>query len=246
MKLLWLIALFALAISARAEQPTDAVTVYARWKMSLDADGKIMSLALKPGRVKDVLRDALEKTIRSWEFEPGKENGVPAATETTLSVEVTIAPMANDKGYSIVVNRAETGGTVEKIGVMPTISWAQAQGMKRDKKAKNLLVLRVTYDPSGVAEDIGIADGSPITKGPLVESAMTAVRTWTFDPERVGGHGLRARVLVPICYEVKTPGSADGKCKWTSPEGDKSVVGGQSVALDSSVHLKTDVAGKTL
>jgi hypothetical protein len=246
MKLLWVIVLLALAVPAHAQQPMDAVTVYARWKLTLDADGKITSLALKPGRVKDVLRDALEKTIRTWEFEPGKEGGVPAATETTLSVEVTVAPMANDKGYSIVVNRAETGGTVEKMGVMPSISWAQAQGMKRDKTAKNLLVLLVTYDQSGIAEEIGIADGSPMKKGSLVESAMAAVRTWTFDPERVGGHGLRARVLVPICYEAKTPDAKDEKCRWNSPYGEKSVVGGQSVALDSRVHLKTYVAGTTL
>lgn len=198
------------------------------------------------GRIKEVLRDALEKTIRTWAFEPGKENGIPAATDTTLIVEMNIARKADDAGLSVVLVRAFTGGAIRKIGAMPAFSRSQSQAMKKDKKAKNLVVLRVAYDKLGVPEEIAIADGSPITKGVLVEAAIKAVKTWAFDPERIAGHGLRAAALVPICYQNEATDESYEECEWSSPNGDGSFIGRGSVALDSSVHLKTEVAGLAL
>ncbi|MGB0134610.1 energy transducer TonB, partial [Dokdonella sp.] len=244
--LIFFLAQISLSSFAMGENQANSVTIYAEWKMSLRADGKIAALELKPGRVRDVLRNELETAIRLWEFEPGSVNGVNAATDTTLIVQLTISPNADGDGFSIVVDRAETGGAIETTGRMPAISWAQAQGMKRDKGAKNLLVLLITYDESGVPEQIEVADESPIEKGLLVSDAIEAVRTWRFDPEHIDGKGLRARALVPICYEFDTSDRSAAGCEWNSPYGNKAVPGRDSIVLDSSVTLKSDVIGKTL
>ena len=54
------------------------------WDMSLDASGKIVSLAAQ-GKDDEALQAKLEPVIRNWQFDPGRINSEPVATETRLA-----------------------------------------------------------------------------------------------------------------------------------------------------------------
>jgi hypothetical protein len=243
MKLQWSIVLLALAIPAHAEQVANTVTAYAQWRMSLDSDGKITALVLQPGRVKDVLRESLEKAIYSWEFEPGKVNGEPAATETSLMIKFTASVKSDASGFAVRIDSVDTGGAIKSMAKMPRFSssFAYHSAQSLDNP---LVVLDITYDSSGVPERVVVADGSPLTKGSLVDSAVYAIRTWRFEPERVAGHGIRARAIQPVCFDDNP---RTDKCNWKMPGSDSQVVDqSQRLALDSQVRLKSSVIGKTL
>ena len=112
---------------------------------------------------------------------------------------------------------------------------------------KNPLVLvRVTYDSSGNPDNVEIAEDSPVKKGTYAQSALSAIRTWTFDPERVAGQGLRATVLVPICFAPLASGPIGPACEREDALEGVSTDVGQSLSLDSSVTLESDVIGNTL
>ena len=55
---------------------------------SLDADGKINSMEPVDPRYLPEVRKQIEPIVRAWHFTPGKLDGRPAPTETTLGVSV--------------------------------------------------------------------------------------------------------------------------------------------------------------
>lgn len=231
--------------SARANSEPRAIEVYAEWKLSVDAEGRVTSLNFRPGQVQGGLQDKLESAIRGWSFKPGAINGRPAETSTTLIVNMSALPKPDDQGYEVTITRVRTGGAIAKIREVPSFSQSQVRTAMRGSK-NPLVLVRVTYDASGKPENVEIAEDSPVRKGSFAQSAMSAVRTWTFDPERVAGQGLRASVLVPICFKPMTSGDSSPACERDDvPEGASTDLG-QSLALDSSITLESDVVGSTL
>ena len=230
---------------AQAAEPDTSFNVTMSWHMSLDSKGQVTGLSIKPGRLNDALRVPMERAIRNWEFEPGKLNGQPTPTETTLRVKFNLTPTADKQSYAVTVDGVATGTSLKKIGKAARLSREEAT-RRRDLNEEALLVLDIVVDSDGVPETIAVADGSPITEGSLVDQAIKAVKTWKYEPERVAGHGVRSRVLQPICYEFSSDNSNGEKCKWKSPYSRGAQDSGSSIALDSTVKLKSDVIGRTL
>jgi hypothetical protein len=82
----------------------------------------------------------------------------------------------------------------------------------------------------------------------LVEASVKAARSWTFQPEIVGGRALAGTSVVPICYalNVLDTNRKEGKCDWKAPGHDRALENGEALALDPAAKLLTDVAGRTL
>ncbi len=239
------LVLFGAACSARADSAVDVVRLATEWKMSLDEHGKVTALTMKPGRATEVLGRILESAIRGWAFEPGAINGEPAATETSLVVGITLSPVDDGERYSARIDNVRTGGSIEKITTMPVFTSNQADRVRKDR-VNPLVMLLVTYDVNGRPEEVLVADESPVRKGGLASQAVSAVKTWIFSPERVAGHGIRARALVPVCFVAVVDKNGQGDCKDSRPDGTNSPEMGQSLALSTEVRLKSDVIGRLL
>jgi hypothetical protein len=231
--------------SAQTAEPDRPTTAYAEWSMSLDVQGHVMDLKLKPGRVTELLRGPLERAIRSWEFEPGTVNNEPAPTETTLVIKFSVALTSDNEAFVITLDDVHTGGSIKHKEKLPSLTWFDAREKARIG-APSLLILRVTYDSHGKPTDVIVEEGSPITEGKQVKDSIKVVRSWTFEPERVAGHGVVAQALVPICYVYDESTHDPRKCIRDSVLGKRDFSSGRSLALDSSVKLKSDVIGRTL
>lgn len=241
---LWFVC-FISASFAFAAQPEGLVKVEAEWNMSLDANGAITALDAKPGQMKDPLRKILETAVRGWEFEPGSVNSKPAATETNLSVSISLWPAADGNSYSMKFDGVQTGGGLAKIGNMPTFPPNQVK-KSRSKGINYVVVLEISYDENGTPGEIVVADHSPVKHGSLVTEAIRAVRTWTFKPERVAGHGIAAHAWLPICYAAVANARKGGNCDYPSDKGDVPFESGAVVPVESQVTLKSDVIGRAL
>lgn len=245
LKISFWIVFFAMAGAAFAAPSDGVVRVTAEWDMSLDANGAVTALEARPGRIKDVLLNTLETAVNSWSFSPGSINGKPAATDTSLWVSISLWPSPDGESYSVKVDKVSTGGGIAKISKMPHFPRNQVHKARRNK-TNPVVVLEVTYDELGKPSKILVAKGSPIKTGLLVSGAIKAVLTWTFKPELVAGHGVEARVLLPFCYAAVSNALGESNCSFPSDTGDTSFEPGSSIALESSVSLKSDVIGKTL
>jgi hypothetical protein len=240
----WVICL-AIANTALAAPPEDLVRVSAEWDLTLSASGKVTALEAKPGRVKDALRKVLETAIRGWEFEPGSVNGRPAATDTNLDVSISVWLTPGDETFSVRIDKVQTGGGIAKIDKMPRFQLKQFY-KARDTRTNPVVLVELIYDEMGKPGEIKIAEQSPVKEGYFATEAIKAIRTWTFKPERVAGHGIASRALIPICYMAVKNSPNDDGCDYPVDKSGASFQSGRSVALDSSVTLKSDVIGKTL
>jgi TonB family protein len=229
MRLLLFVVLSSVVVPAHAAK--DPTTVRIEWKLALDADGKIDSLKpVNPEYLPDV-RKQIEPIVRTWHFTPGKVDGRPAATETTLGVTIAFdAYSTNAIRYHARIRGASTGGTYKH-----TTTPHYPESSQRTKE-EGEVVLRVNYDADGAVTSVR---NVPEMSADHVSSALTAAATdavkhWTFRPETVAGRGVASAALVPFCFKL-----ADAPCHWKPSPGERALQSGSAIALSSVVGIDT-------
>jgi len=238
----------ALACAAHASgKASEPIKLTFAWKLSLDADGRVAQLTAiankRTDRVPQV-RERLEQTIRSWAFVSGTVDGRPAPTDTHLSVSISLLPN-DENSYRITFDDVRTGGSI--LHAAPPHYPASAV---RDRKT-GMVVLRVEYDANGKTSSAVLDPSSPPSDRALVEASIDVVKkSWTFQPELVGGHGVPGTQVLPICYSifdmpVRSRDPAPG-CQWNPPGNHVAIGQGDSLAVNPVAHLLSDVAGHAL
>ncbi|MBN8728873.1 MAG: TonB family protein [Xanthomonadales bacterium] len=213
------------------------------WRVEIDASGKVTALEQET-KVKPTLADPIEKAISKWTFDPGRVDGQPVATETTLYLTTLLE--ARDEGYAIRVESASTGGARDHM-VAPTFPQAILRRVAGRPYA-GLAVVLVTYDANGKVLTAEPVADVPQSDRALGRSAANAIKRWTFRPEMVGGHGVAASVYVPVCYQLEGSVTAMPSCpQWSPPDSHRSVDAAAGlVSLDPAAKLRDDVIGKML
>lgn len=240
-----------LAMAATAGPVSGELTKTLIWKMKLDASGHISSLETV-GNSDKMLRDRLETDVRLWEFNPGTIDGKPAETETRLVVQVTLSPNADGATYAIRLRDVWTGGYLTQTSA-PRVPADRMGPLFRStlKKGGSVrVVMEVRFDGSGKTTSIAILADTTTTDAGFVHASRVAARKWRFHPEQVGGKGIPGRLVLLTCFEAHLKGAdrleGTDACQWQVPGRLGQIVEGQSLALDYSVHLKTDVIGRIL
>lgn len=244
MRQVFFATLATLALVASAHAATEAAgprTLDTTWKVSLDAQGHVVDLA-QSTKVKPVLSEPLARAIRGWDFEPGRVDGQPAPTETTLYVTVRLEPQAND-GYAVRVERVRTGGGIKK---MAAPKFPMEAVRRHGDSFSAMVVVETHYDAVGKVISAGIAPDSPTAERAISNAALQSVRRWTFQPERVDGHGIASTAYVPICFALgNAPLPYCGT--WKPPGAAGTDIGnGEAFALNPAATLKSDVIGRML
>lgn len=213
------------------------------WQVSLDTDGRVARLD-PVGELALAVRQPLERAIRGWTFEPGRVEGQPAPTETTLTLDVSFVPGQGDD-YSVRIDDARTGGRVA-----PDSSRNGAPRFPRDAVKRGLfamIVVRADYDANGRVVGVEAQPQYGINSMRSLEKAtVAAVKKWTVAPERVGSQAVASSLLLPVCYTVTNGHPPEYSCAFT-PHGTTARIGeGGAFALESSTQLRSDVIGRTL
>lgn len=244
MKRAFLVAgLMVLSGLAFAGKRTRDLHLTQSWQVSLDADGRVTRLD-PIDELAPAVRDPLERAIRGWTFEPGRIEGRPAPTETTLTLDVSFAPGQGDD-YSVRIDDARTGGRI-----VPDISRKGAPRFPREAVKRGLfamIVVRVDYDVDGRVVAVEPQPQYAINSMRVLEKATAvAVKKWMVAPERVGGRAVASSLLLPVCYTVTSGRPPEYDCAFT-PEGSTARIGeGGAFALESSTQLRSEVIGRTL
>jgi TonB family protein len=237
-------AAICLGLSASAAAASDhSLHLTHDWQVSLDANGKVITLQ-DSGKLDAALRDPLEHAIRGWAFEPGRIDGQPVPTETTLTLDVTFVPTEHDN-YSVRIDDARTGGTIDVATSMKAPPHFPRDAMRPGLVAR--VVVKADYDANGKVIAVEPQPDQDINASKSLQKAtIAAVRKWKVDPEQVGGHGVAASVMVPICYTVTVGWPRDFDCTWTPPGSHSKVDNGGAYALAPTARLKSDVIGHAL
>jgi hypothetical protein len=111
------------------------------------------------------------------------------------------------------------------------------------------IVVKVDYDAKGMIVSVEMQPDQDINGSRSLRAAtVTAVRKWSVNPERVGGHGVAASMMVPICYSIVPEGARapDFACAWTPPGSHSKIDNGGTFALAPVAKLQSDVIGRVL
>jgi TonB family protein len=225
-----IILLLWIPLLASAAGPTKPVDLTMSWVLTLDKSGAIKSM--QPTETKNAgLYQRLESGIRKWwKFAPGKVKGKADETVTTLTVHSTLTPV--DGFYSVRVRDASTG---------PRYATATPPAANTASGPAGVL-LEVRYDAEGrVTAAKVVPGGEPKAGKDAEQSAIAAVKQWTFKPELVGKQGIAGKARVPVCLAP-----APGACRFTAPDTKKTLDADRPHAIGSVVRIETDVTAKEL
>jgi hypothetical protein len=239
------IACAGFSVAALATTPDEAsVTQHsyvADWRVTIGTEGHVIAMEPHVRKPSKAVRDAMEPDIRQWKFRPGMIDGKPVETTTLLVVTFSLVLDATGENYGLRYDEAHTGGSIASMSATPHFPSSEARRLLKTGGAELVAVI-VTYNARGKATEVVVADDSPITEGVLAKAAIQEVRTWKYEPERIGGLGVAGRVLIPLCYAA----DRRTRCVWNRSAGMPEVKQGQSLALDSQVHLESHVVGRVL
>lgn len=229
-----LLALTGVVSAAAAEEPMQA---WLRASITLDATGELTSIEWPDQRAKGkVLTDHLERIIRTWEFEPGKLEGVPAITKTRLNLKIDVEKNPQG-GMEVAILQAYTG---VGFNSMPAPSYPTTPAM-RGYSAELRLQLDVDQQGKVVSARVLQYQGDSQNKWirqDFEKASLKAVQSWSFEPEQVAGKSLVSRVSAPVlfcmggslwCEKRKVARRAAGQPPLSMDE---------AVALDSAVKIR--------
>lgn len=218
------------ALDAKSPSSPSPVTLHASAAITIEPDGGISSFAWKDEN-EDVLQVArlVEPRVRAFQFEPGRIDGVPAVTDTTLRVTLRATPDAAGN-WAISIADAATGAAV--VSQLPPTYPIEAA---RDGiEAEVVSEIEVGADGRAQVLSTGYESSAKGAAGrrEFLRASSAAIASWRYEPERVGGHPVAGRMRVPITFCL-------GHRTWCTERQAGQPDAHQPVPLDSRVSLLT-------
>ena len=227
------------ALPLRANESNDKgiVAFNASVRVEVDAAGKPVKVEA-PADLPESIRGYIEKRVASWQYEPAKQDGVPAAAVTYVDVKACAMPASG--GYRMGVDFGGNGPRRAGDKPLPPPLYpprAQISGTEAD------FVLILDLQADGTAR-IGMIESNDIRgrggRAELQQELYRWVKTVRFDLEQVAGRPVSTRVRVPVDFslgrvdrktlraELQAKANATRECQLAS-NGD----GTKPVAIDS-------------
>ena len=237
----WLLAV-ALSFpgAAIAAEPA-SIDVFLSADVTVDAQGRVQSLQWSEAQgLRALVAQRIDATVRGWQFEPGKINGIPTETRTGLSVRV-VASDAPDGDVRLRFAQARTGPA--KVMLVPPRYPFSAS--KSGVSAKFVVTVDVAEDGSvSLFDSTFLGNRGERGRAALQAAVEAAVQEWRFVPETVAGHPVTTRLRIPV--EFCLPHSDWCRQETMSRNAGLDVPAGTPVALDSAVQLKTDILAQQI
>lgn len=145
---------------------------------------------------------------------------MPAPPVTAVSEPISVATPAVPLTVTAVNNPTATTTTGDNSSPMPGKDFTSATGSPtatakpdylknpepeyplaaRRRGQQGVVILNVTVSPLGHAKEVSIKESSGYEL--LDQAALRAVKTWEFEPARIGSIGVESRIEVPVRFKL--------------------------------------------
>ena len=174
-----------------AYEITDTVAV----EVTVSPEGRVKKAKAVSGKL-DALKEAAEKTVRTWAFEPYLINGspVPVRTELTFKFNNTLDQYRDPSGDAPVRLDQKTAQGLVTKRVEPV--YPAEAGLAH---IQGVVELRVIVGEDSRVHALHIIKGHPI----LAAAAYNAVRQWEFMPYVENGKTLPVDTNVTVTFTIQ-------------------------------------------
>lgn len=202
MKTTWIVVLScALALPACLRAAPAATSLRYQVAVDVDASGRVTGTRAASS-MPAFMATLLDHALRQWRFHPARRDKAAQPAHTWVTVLVNVDKRADGQGR-VRVRYVDNGPHVASIGGQPEYPVAEIH-----RRRSAFLMVTGTVDASGKLVDIGVksrVDGERVPHD-FRASAEAFARRWRFDPVRVGGKPMPARVRFPITYAMGAKG----------------------------------------
>jgi len=168
-------------------------------KVAVDDNGVPTSAevaSVKPEESAHALADAAIATAMQWRYNPGLKDGKPVGGEVLVPVDFALE---DDKGAMLTPNVASADASVSYRKMRPPAYPQEAIAAK----ISGTLYVRAHIDALGKVNDAYVDQAAPITALALKDSALMAIKNWTFNPPTRNGQAMESDVLVPMQFRIE-------------------------------------------
>lgn len=180
-----------------AAEPDGPVTFSASVRVDVDAGGNLTVVEV-PQDLPEAIRKVIESRVRSWQYLPARNNGVPQPATSYVGVRACAVPV--EGGYRMGVDFAYNGprGAGDKPFPAPTYP---AAAQMAGTSAEFGVVLEVGGD--GQISNVQVEQVSASSRRGL-SGFEPELRRWAkrlhFDLEIVNGQPVSAQVRIPVSF----------------------------------------------
>ena len=146
------------------------------------------------------LDESATQSIKTWRFDPAKDGEFPIAAAVDVPIRFSLDE------YGIKFSRDEPEPEPEPVKVRKPARLIKSERpdypqTARKEGSEGTVVLRITIGAGGDVEKVAIQESSGFPA--LDESAAQSVKTWQFDPAKVGDDPISSAVDLPVKFDLK-------------------------------------------
>jgi len=163
----------------------------------LATDGTVQRVEVVDGD--PLLAEAAVKAVKTWTFEPATVGGKPVETSTTVQVSFQIFGGKMGQGVAAQGATAAYRLDVEGREMAQRLKHPVAPVYPPTAKRKHIegtVKLRAIIATDGSVQNLKVEEGEPI----LAESALRAVKQWTYEPVVVDGKPVEVETTVVVIF----------------------------------------------
>jgi TonB family protein len=174
-----------------AYEITDSIAI----NVTVSREGRVAKAKVVGGKI-DALKEAAEKTLKKWAFEPYLINGipVPVRTELTFNFSNTLDNYRDPNGDAPVRLEEKTAQALVAKRVEP-----QYPLEAKTAHIQGKVELRVIVGEDSQVHALHILKGHPT----LAVAAYNAVRQWQFKPYVENGKTLPVDTNVTVTFSIR-------------------------------------------
>lgn len=197
--------LAAAGAHAAGEQP--GLDLQAVGMIDVGPDGSVHDYKLET-QLEPQVAALVDRTVRSWQFEPVIEDGRPVIATTRMRLDLEALP--RDDGYALRVAHVAFGEP--EAGPNPPPPYPRV-ALDKQVGAKVSLLLQVHADGrvgKVHVEQVSLTDRlgkrEPVVRERFAEASRKAAQAWTFDTgEIVDGEPVAMQLRVPVEFAMRRP-----------------------------------------
>lgn len=171
-------------------------------RINIGPGGNVENVATQKSTGHDALDESAAQSVKTWRFDPAKDGEFPVPSVVDLPIRFNLDE------YGIQAPREEPEPEPEPEPVLEKKPARLVKSARpdypqtaRQQGWEGTVVLRITIGTGGDVENVKIQESSGFPE--LDESAAQSVKTWQFDPAKLGDDPISSAVDLPVTFDLE-------------------------------------------
>ncbi len=171
-------------------------------RINIGADGNVKNVATQKSTGFDALDESAAESVKTWRFDPAKDGEFPVSSVVDLPIRFNL----DEYGIQSSREEPEPEPEPEVVKVKKPARLVKSERPPYPKEARQqgwegTVLLRVTVGAGGDVGNVKIQESSGYPE--LDESAAQSVKTWQFDPAKLGDDPISSAVDLPVRFDLE-------------------------------------------